>query len=166
MSRFQDAVSPWSFFIPFALAVMVGVLAADLVRNAVPSLFGPRRATVAEPAAAGRLDSARPSMRRQSAPVQPVADPQASGPQAAPEPQTQVSAPPQQNEASFAQAVEEAPAASEPESGRQELSGPFRARREGESEACINGTVVFRSGNGWEQRLENDAPIACTPASD
>src|SRR5688500_1936483 len=36
---FQDDYTPWSFVLPIALAVMVGVLAADLVRLTVVGLL-------------------------------------------------------------------------------------------------------------------------------
>jgi hypothetical protein len=45
------------------------------------------------------------------------------------------------------------------------LPGPSSALRDGDARACINGTVVARRPNGWEQGLENDAPVRCIAAS-
>ena len=49
--------------------------------------------------------------------------------------------------------------------GARRLSGPMTARQAGESESCINNTVATRSPNGWEQALENDAPVRCEATS-
>lgn len=43
--------------------------------------------------------------------------------------------------------------------------GPITARARGISRACINGTIVHRSGNGWEQDLQNGRPQACRAKS-
>src|SRR5690606_28225411 len=45
------------------------------------------------------------------------------------------------------------------------LPGAIAAKRDGAPEACINGSIALRDANGWQQRLENDAPVPCTEAS-
>lgn len=41
------------------------------------------------------------------------------------------------------------------------LPGPITAMRDGAERACINDTIAMRRPNGWEQGLENDAPLRC-----
>src|SRR3546814_12784417 len=41
------------------------------------------------------------------------------------------------------------------------LPGPSSARRDGESRACIGGTVAGRAENGWEQEGVHNAPASC-----
>lgn len=41
------------------------------------------------------------------------------------------------------------------------LPGPISAMREGAERACINDTIAMRRPNGWEQGLENNAPLRC-----
>jgi len=45
------------------------------------------------------------------------------------------------------------------------LPGAVVARRDGAPEACIHGSIASRAENGWEQRLENNAPVPCVEAS-
>src|SRR3546814_17861295 len=45
------------------------------------------------------------------------------------------------------------------------LPGPSSARRDGESRACIGGTVAVRAENGWEQEVVNNAPARCVASS-
>lgn len=45
------------------------------------------------------------------------------------------------------------------------LPGPLSAMRDSADRACINDTVAERRPNGWEQALEDDAPVRCTAAS-
>ncbi|MBJ6980739.1 hypothetical protein [Luteimonas sp. MC1572] len=45
------------------------------------------------------------------------------------------------------------------------LPGPITSMREGSDRACINDTIALRRPNGWEQGLENDAPLRCRASS-
>lgn len=45
------------------------------------------------------------------------------------------------------------------------LPGPITSMREGSERACINDTIALRRHNGWEQGLENDAPLRCRASS-
>lgn len=45
------------------------------------------------------------------------------------------------------------------------LPGPITAMREGAERACINDTIALRRPNGWEQGLDNDAPLRCRASS-
>jgi hypothetical protein len=45
------------------------------------------------------------------------------------------------------------------------LPGPITSMREGSERACINDTIALRRSNGWEQGLENDAPLRCRASS-
>lgn len=45
------------------------------------------------------------------------------------------------------------------------LPGPITSMREGAERACINDTIAMRRPNGWEQGLENDAPLRCRASS-
>ncbi len=45
------------------------------------------------------------------------------------------------------------------------LPGPITSMREGSARACINDTIALRRPNGWEQGLENDAPLRCRASS-
>ena len=51
------------------------------------------------------------------------------------------------------------------DTGVPELPGPISAMRDRDERACINGTVADRKPNGWEQALEDDAPLRCTATS-
>ena len=41
------------------------------------------------------------------------------------------------------------------------LPGPLAAMRDGADRACINHTIALRRPNGWEQGLEDSAPLRC-----
>ena len=43
--------------------------------------------------------------------------------------------------------------------------GLITANQRGTNRACINGTVVDRTGNGWSQALVNDRPQPCREKS-
>ncbi|MEN1928280.1 hypothetical protein WCE41_06240 [Luteimonas sp. MJ246] len=45
------------------------------------------------------------------------------------------------------------------------LPGPSTAMREGADRACINDTIAMRRPNGWEQGLEDNAPLRCRASS-
>lgn len=157
MSSFRDDAPPWSFFIPITLAVIVGVLAADAIRYAIGTVFGnddtPRQleAAPAETPAAAVPEPAAPAPQAELEP-EPVpgagpgledgADGTGVGPDAA---------------GQAVPARDETPATS----GVLELPDSMTARRDGDPAACVNGTVVNRVAGGWEQALENDAPVSC-----
>lgn len=158
----RDAVSPWAFFLPIALAVMVGSLVAD----ALGHLMRGRFADAPDPVVTGVAPA--PVASPDPAPVAPLPLPQPVLPEP-PLPAAPVIEPLHPDAAIPADAVEPAAvstveSASEVDSMRR-LSGPMTARQAGESESCINNTVATRSPNGWEQALENDAPVRCTASS-
>ncbi|VXB54682.1 conserved hypothetical protein [Luteimonas sp. 9C] len=155
----RDAVSPWAFFLPVALAVMVGSLVADAIGGMLRDRFDPTPAPMVEQAAvpvdAAPVDTAAP-MAQAPAGSAPVASP---GPAIdAPDPDT---APPVTPDVAGAPLETAMPV----DDGTRRLSGPMTARQAGESESCINNTVATRSPNGWEQALENDAPVRCEATS-
>ncbi|MDH5823493.1 hypothetical protein QFW77_10900 [Luteimonas sp. RD2P54] len=170
MSGFRDDAPPWSFFIPVTLAVIVGVLAADAIRYAVK--------TVLADDSAERADLPRPSPPIEPAERTPQPAPMAEMPAGA----AVAEAPGAEMEES-GDATEDAPVGpTVPGAGQNppdeagampavqpsapdQLPGPLSARRDEAEAACINGTVAYRSGNGWEQALENDAPVRCTASS-
>ena len=45
------------------------------------------------------------------------------------------------------------------------LPGPVAAMRDGADRACINHTIALRRPNGWEQGLEDNAPVRCRASS-
>lgn len=45
------------------------------------------------------------------------------------------------------------------------LPGPVSAMRDGAERACINDTIALRRPNGWEQGLEDSAPLRCRASS-
>lgn len=45
------------------------------------------------------------------------------------------------------------------------LPGPVAAMRDGAERACINHTIAMRRPNGWEQGLEDNAPLRCRASS-
>lgn len=165
MSGFRDDTRPWSFFVPIALAVIVGVLAADAIRYAVVTVFAGHDAPLAEtaPADTAEPDASRPAANGGASPDTSgdAADQDAAGGPGA-VPVNAASLPAGAADARQGKAdADPVPVAST----LQELPGPLNARRDGNNAACINGTVAYRSGNGWEQSLENDAPIRCTATS-
>jgi len=162
--EFRDARSPWAFCLPVALAVLVGQLAADWIGAAVWPRDAPPEAGHA---AVVPASEDRPSIRDEPdlptvvTPPMPVAAPTPVEPVVPPAPEA------------AADLATEAPAPAWPETPAQgadvdagrALPGPVTARQAGASESCINNTVATRNPNGWEQALENDAPVRCTAIS-
>lgn len=153
MASFRDDAPPWSFFIPITLAVIVGVLAADVIRYAIGTVFGgqeaaeqaapPPRDAPAESAEVEEADTAASAAEaRTDAEPQPVAAP-APEAAAAGHPDAAQLATPRRSD------------------GVLELPDSMNARRDGDPAACVNGTVANRVAGGWEQALENDAPVPC-----
>lgn len=142
---FRDDAPPWSFFLPVTLAVVLGVLIADAIRLAVGAIFVRERDAVIAPAKA-------PSPRAIVSPEE------ASAPSAQAEP---VQATASDTPAARPSTQDESPAQIE----ASELPGPISAIRDRDAQACINGTIAERRPNGWEQSLENDAPVRCTAVS-
>jgi|SRR5690606_24415062 len=136
MSRDEfRALTPWSFFLPVALAVASGVLVANGVGAALSGGDG------ADEPAAETVDAAVPG-EAGGAPA--TAGDSAQAAVAAKEP---------------------APAGPLPVLEPVSLPGPSGARRDGETRACIGGTVAVRAENGWEQEVIEDAPARCVPSS-
>ena len=140
MSRFRDAAPPWSFFIPTTLAVIVGVLAADAIRYAIGSVFGGDDALVQVDAG-----SPEPAAPEPVAPASPAGTDVGAVPGAASD---------DGQEVPFGHAASR-------NNGVLELPDSMTARREGAAAACVNGSVANRVQGGWEQALENDAPVPC-----
>ena len=132
MSEAPDArrFAPWSFVLPAALAVMIGVLGADLIKLVVRALHTSEQVPATTAAA--------------PAPAAAVPPPVDAGSQ----------------DATSAVRVGTPLAGTLPS-----LPGPSSARRDGDPRACINGTVVYRRSNGWEQGLHDDAPVRCRAGS-
>lgn len=155
MSSFRDDAPPWSFFIPVTLAVIVGVLAADAIRHAIGTVFGdddpPEQVeAVTREAAPPRREAASP------APAEPAPRGDAAATADAPvAPAPPPAGPPE------AAAADPAPRAD----GVLELPDAMTARRDGAPAACVNGSVANRVEGGWEQALENDAPVPCVIAN-
>lgn len=147
----RDDVAPWSFFLPVTLAVVVGGLLAGLVLRWVDAVF--------PPAADATEIARRPVAVQREATAGPGSAPDTRAPDA---PSAAAAGSPARDSASGAAAASPAGSAQE---APPVLPGAIVARREGASEACINGTIALRADNGWEQRLENDAPVPCREAS-
>lgn len=129
-------LTPWSFFLPIALAVAVGVLVANGLGVA---LFGGSEADepVADATEAAAVDKGGDA---------PAAD--------------------EENSAqATAAAKQTAPAKALPTLEPVSLPGPSGARRDGQVRACIGGTVAVRAENGWEQEVVDDAPARCVASS-
>lgn len=155
----RDAVSPWAFFLPVALAVMVGSLVADAIGHMLRDRFADAPVAVVEqvvaPVDTTAVETAAPV---EPAPAMPEPVEPAPPVVQAPHPDAAMLAEPDSAGAPLAAT----PPASD---GARRLSGPMTARQAGESESCINNTVATRSPNGWEQALENDAPVRCEATS-
>lgn len=130
------ALTPWSFFLPIALAVMLGVLVA----HAVIAAFS------------GHDDGADASTPPLAAPI--AAE---TADEAAIDPTKPASAAGRRDGVSAAGAA--------PVLAPVNLPGPSSARRDGETRACIGGTIAVRAENGWEQEVVEDAPARCTASS-
>ena len=148
-------VAPWSFFLPVALAVLVGAVVAGLILRGIDGASGDDDAApVPAPPVSAENEVGAPVEAGDPAPAEVGAAAAVSPPEAAPPP------------ARAPRAVSAVPdgggdaAASVPS-----LPGAIVARRNGAPEACIGGTIAWRDENGWQQRLENDAPVACVEAS-
>lgn len=173
MHQPRDPVSPWAFVLPVALAVCVGQFTADWATDllrpappasgpAIPASDGPR-AGVVDP-----LPAPPPAVVAPAADAGPLATPlPAPAIQADPGPDPGVDPGPASDVIDQARASgAPAPAAIDGgEAGVRSLPGPATARQAGAGESCIHRTVATRSPNGWEQALENDAPVPCTASS-
>ncbi|MDH5834109.1 hypothetical protein [Luteimonas kalidii] len=176
----RDDVAPWSFFLPVTLAVIVGVVAAGLIGRGIDAVFtdgddggsAARTPAATHPAAASDLvDAAAPLAPAPIGATTGGAAPGAEAPldaastlpaEAPPDPLDA----PGEGVASGAESTEPAAnAAPVAEPAVPALPGAIVARRDGAPEACISGTIATRDANGWQQRLENDAPVACTELS-
>ena len=139
MSRDEfRALTPWSFFLPMALAVMLGVLAAHALIAAL----------------SGNDDGDASAVEVKEAAAEAA---NAGGAGAGADKPGPVQATSRANEAATARAA----AAHAPVS----LPGPSSARRDGQTRACIGGTIAVRAENGWEQEVVEDAPARCTASS-
>lgn len=147
-------VAPWSFFLPVALAVLVGGVVAGLVLRGIDDRSGTGDADPI-PASA---DSAAEEGQEMAEADEP--------PDAGDDEAREVPMPP---EAIVSPDDARRVASSAPDgdavAAMPSLPGAIVARRDGAPEACINGTIAWRDENGWQQRLENDAPVACVEAS-
>jgi|SRR5690606_37902792 len=158
MSSFRDDAPPWSFFIPVTLAVIVGVLAADAIRHAIGTVFGSGDDALEQVEAEPRQ---APEPQRQAEP-QAAAEPAPradAGPGAAAD--AGVAPTPMPTGQPDPAAADRAPRAD----GVLELPDAMTARRDGAPAACVNGSVANRVEGGWEQALENDAPVPCAIAN-
>ncbi|MDN5782495.1 MAG: hypothetical protein L0H23_10845 [Luteimonas sp.] len=126
------ALTPWSFFLPVALAVAVGVLVANALGAA---LFNDDDAIEVAETGTEAVEGGK------KAAVEATPAPAAGG---------------VARVATVAEPVVLAP---------ERLPGPSSARRDGETRACIGGTIAVRADNGWEQEVVNDAPARCTASS-
>jgi len=150
-------VAPWSFFLPVALAVLVGGVTAGLILRGFDDGSDSDKTEPVVTAA----DSAAEESPASTASIDP--------PRAELDPPAGASLPVEASR----RAQDPAPPAASSESDAAEgalmpvpsLPGAIVARRDGAPEACIGGTVAWRDENGWQQRLENDAPVACVEAS-
>lgn len=138
--RIPAAAAPWSFFVPIALAVLVGGLVSGLILR---SLDAPQAGDAADR-------------------VPPAGEAKPERPPPAPETAPTVAVEPRRPDAATAavpEVADDKDAAAPPA-----LPGALLARRDGAPAACINGTIALRDENGWQQQLENDAPVACVEA--
>lgn len=133
----RDDAPPWSFFLPVTLAVVLGSLIADAVRLATGAVFESDEVETAAPARTPAKDTA--------------ADAAVAADRGAPAPA------PAATQASMAKAADDIDAPG--------LPGPISAMRDGTTRACIGGSVADRRPNGWEQALQDDAPVRCVATS-
>lgn len=156
----RESVSPWAFFLPVALAIVAGNLVSDAIAHLLRDRFEPVPVAVVEHGMAPESVA--------HAPAPPPTAPPAALPQPAVSSAPPVVAPAETepapvNDPGAVSGAVEPPVA--PVAEVRRLSGPMTARQAGESESCINNTVATRSANGWEQALENDAPVRCEASS-
>ncbi|HRN62751.1 MAG TPA: hypothetical protein PK743_11050 [Luteimonas sp.] len=145
-SGIGEDVRPWSFFLPVALAVAVGMLLAGLVQRGVDAMLAGDDAAEMVGVDAAEPDAPAPQTRKAS---------------------RSTSADGKRSVAAARQPVE--PSETEPTTPEvaaepviPTLPGAIVAKRDGAPEACINGSIALRNDNGWQQLLENDAPVPCT----
>ncbi|WP_344758703.1 hypothetical protein [Luteimonas lutimaris] len=137
-------MTPWSFFLPIALAVALGVLVAN---GLGAMFFGAGESGSAQQVRADDVDADGDAHTPDDVPVPGAKASAASGSADAADMDGKPEA--------------EAPVALEP----VRLPGPSAARRDGLSRACIGGTIAVRATNGWEQEVVEDAPARCIAAS-
>ena len=138
---FRGDLTPWSFFIPVALAAAVGVLVANAIGFAAGAISPGHAAAELSAPAAGPASQAGPAST--------------AGTDAGEKPAT----------AFGSTAVAATAAVPLPTLEPVRLPGPTSARRDGESRACISGTIALRAENGWQQEVVNDAPAHCLASS-
>lgn len=137
MSRDEfRALTPWSFFLPIALAVMLGVLVAHALIAALSGSDDAGTQRSGQPATAASTAEAAAARAGTS---------------------TIASAADGANGSSKAKAM--------PVLAPVSLPGPSSARRDGQTRACIGGTIAVRAENGWEQEVVEDAPARCMASS-
>ncbi len=170
MRHDTDAVSPWSFFLPVLLAVVCGTLVADGLQRVFLDDAAPDAVAVSVDDAAVAADVVPVLPEQAEVPSPPQPTPTAM-------PATELSTLPpldlDPDAADLAQPVVVAAPVQDPvidgsevdADGTPRLPGPISARRSGAPRSCINNTVADRSPNGWEQALENDAPVRCSASS-
>lgn len=161
-SGIRDDVAPWSFFLPVTLAVIVGVLAAGLIQRGIDIVFAAGDGGEVAPTAAGRADvetSASPVAGAGEQAVPALRDAPAA--EAAAVPDAPAALPEESPDASTSSPAD-SPQADTGVASIPVLPGAAAARRDGAPEACINGSIALRDANGWQQLLENDAPVPCT----
>lgn len=142
------ATSPWSFFVPIALAVLVGGVIAGLILRGLDAASDDREAAAATASAEAGAETATHDAGQAASNTEPATETAA---ETAPVPGAQ---PVAQDEAQPPADADAPPA----------LPGAMLARRDGAPAACIHGTIALRDENGWQQQLENDAPVACVEA--
>ncbi|MGJ4729502.1 hypothetical protein [Luteimonas sp. SDU101] len=140
------ATSPWSFFVPIALAVLVGGVIAGLILRGLDAAPDDREASAATASAKAGAETATHEAGR-------------AVPNTEAAPATETAPVPGAHPVAQNQAQPPADADAPPA-----LPGAMLARRDGAPAACIHGTIALRDENGWQQQLENDAPVACVEA--
>ena len=137
------ALTPWSFFLPMALAVALGMLVANGLGTVFFESDAPGGGEGTSPKGGEAVGSDTPGGAGAAADAAAVASGDGPGHAVAGRvrPGTTVTLEPVR------------------------LPGPSSARRDGETRACIGGTIAVRAANGWEQEVVEDAPARCIAAS-